>query len=297
MKIILVITDSKRKNLVFISEFFKTLSLQDAINEVSLGKLEDIFVVNNKFGKYLRSAPNTLVKDNLDKLSVSPNEIIAYANHTKHFQSTDAISMYAAQYIASIIELDKPFLETVDGDRELVVRVKDKIISHGNLIIKSAKEFNIDPYLLGAIIIDEIVRMSLFEDISDVFWLDLIGRNVSVGIAQVTVETANNVIKGGVYNPNPEDKKLPFFGNLSKKDRQYLFQYVIQPKYNIHFSAAYIRDIIDFWSSKLDISNRPEILATLYAQGYGDPKIDPEANKRGSQIANEFYSLAQKWLK
>ena len=297
MKIILVITDSKRKNLFFVSDSLELLTLQDMFSEVDSGRIGKIYAVNGTFGKYLRSTPNTSEKDNLDNLSVSAADIIAYANRTKHFKSTDAISMYGEKYIASLLELGKPFLETIDGDKALVVRVKDKIVSHSNIIIKASKEFDIDPYILGAIIIDEIVRMNTFETIEDIFWLDLIGRNVSVGIAQVTLETANNVIKRGLYNPNPEDKKLPFFGNLSKKDRQYLFPYVIQPKYNIRFAAAYVRDIINFWARTLDISKRPEILGTLYAQGYGDPKINPEANKRGSQIANEFYSLAQKWLK
>lgn len=296
MKVILVVTNPEGKNLVFASDSLEILSLQDMLHEVDSRAVKNLFVVESPFGKYIRSVPNTSEKDNLDRLSVSAADIIAYANRTRHFQSTDAVSLYVAQYIASFIDQGKPFIETVDGDKALVADVKDKITVHGNLIIQVANEYNIDPYLLGAIIIDEVVRLAPFEEILDLFLLDLIGRNVTVGIAQVRLETANNVIKKGLYNPNPKDKKLPFFGNLTKRDRQHLFTYVVQSKYNVHFSAAYIRSIINFWASKLDISNRPEILATLYGQGYGNPKTNPIPSKRGSQIANEFYSLAKKWL-
>lgn len=161
---------------------------------------------------------------------------------------------------------------------------------------RMAKEFDIDPYLLGAIIIDEVVRLSPFEDIRDAFLLNLLGRNVSVGIAQVKLETANNVIKKGLYNPNPKDKELPFRGVLSNKDRVYLYPYVVEPKHNIRFAAAYIRDVITVWSKYIDLAGRPEIIATLYSKGYGDPKSNPIASKRGAQIMEEFYALAKKWI-
>ena len=153
----------------------------------------------------------------MDTLSVTVVDIMAYANHTRHFKSTDAISLYTAQYNASILEQDKPFIETVNGDKMFVFSVRDIIKSHSKIILQAAKEFDIDPYLLGAILIDEIVRLSPFEEIRDKFLLQLIGRNVSVGIAQIKLETANDLIKRGLYNPNTDDIKLPFSGNLRKK--------------------------------------------------------------------------------
>lgn len=296
MKITLVVTNSEGKNQVFVSDSLQTTSLEEAIRVADKGLLENVYSVRGKFGAYLRSLPNTSEKDNLDTRSVTAADIIAYANHARHFKSTDAISMYAAQYIASISEQGGPFVETVDGDRALIAIVRDTITPHIKIIKQAAKEFDIDPYLLGAIIVDEVVRLSPFEYIRDVFLLNLLGRNVSVGIAQVKLETANNVIKKGLYNPNSEDKKLPFFGNLKKKDREYLYQYVIEPRQNIRFAAAYVRDVIDVWAKKLDISKRPEIVATLYAQGYGDPKLNPKSNERGEQIAAEFYRLAKRWI-
>lgn len=297
MQIILVVANLRRKNIVFVSKNLQVFSLQDAIRIADKGDLENTYIVDGVFGTHLRSLPNTLEKDNLDARSVTATDIIAYANRTRHFKSTDVLSKYTAHYIASLSEKDGPFIETVDGDTAFVDMVREKVTSHAAMITQAAEEFDIDPYLLGAIIIDEIVRLAPFENICDLYLLNLLGRNVSVGIAQVKLETANNIMKKGLYHPNPKDTNLPFRGNLKNSDREYLYQYIIQPKYNIRFAAAYIRDIINVWAKKLDLSGHPEIIATLYPQGYGKPKTNPKPSKRGTQIATEFYQLAKKWVK
>lgn len=296
MKITLVVTNPSGKNLVFLTNSLHALSLAEAIGKAKTNSFDNLFVVNGTYGEYLRAIPNSSKKDNLDSLSVTASDIIAFANRTRHFQSTDAISLYAAQYIASIIEQGKPFIESVDGDKAFVSIVRDTIKTHSKIILQAAKEFDIDPYLLGAILIDENVRMSPFEEIQDKFLLQLLGRNVSVGVAQVRLETANSLIKNELYNPNPDDAKLPFSGNLRKADREYLYEYVIQPKHNIHFAAAHIRELIKEWSKYIDISGMPEILGTLYHRSYVVPHAHPGPNDRGTQITDEFYPLANKWL-
>lgn len=296
MKIILVATNACSKSQVFVSDSLKALSLQEAFLHADSGTLEDLFIVRGIYGKYLRSAPNALEKDNLDSISVSAIDIIRYANQTKHAQSTDAISNYTARYFASLAEEEGPFLKPVGDHKALIADVKSIFIPHATIIAQAAKEFDIDKYLLGAILIDEIARMNPFEDILELLGLTIIGRNVSVGVAQVKLETANSMIKKGLYHPNPDDKKLPFTGTLSNKDREHLYQYVIEPKYNIRFAAAFIRSVIDVWAKHIDLRERPEIIATLYSKGYGDPKPNPAASERGMQIIKEFYPLAKKWL-
>lgn len=296
MKITLVVTNPSGKNLVFLTNSLHALSLAEAISKAKTTSLDNLFVVNGTYGEYLRAVPNISEKDNLDSLSVTASDIVAFVNRTRHFQSTDAISVYRAQYIASIIEQGKPFIESVDGDKAFVSSVRDVIKSNSKIILQASKEFDIDPHLLGAILIDEIVRLSAFEEIRDKFLLQLLGRNVSVGAAQVKLETANDLIKRGLYNPNPHDKNLPFSGNLRNKDREYLYDYVVDPKHNIRFAAAFIRSIITVWSKYIDLSERPEIIGTLYHQGYGKPKKNPFAIERGEQIADEFYNYAKQWL-
>lgn len=124
----------------------------------------------------------------------------------------------------------------------------------------------------------------------------IVGLNISVGIAQVKIDTANQLIKRSLYNPNPNDKKLPFVGVLSNSDRKYLYKYLIQPKHNIRFAAALIRAFIDDWKKEIDLSEKSEILATLYHLPYRKPHSKPEADKRGNQIAIEFYEYAKKWI-
>jgi len=107
----------------------------------------------------------------------------------------------------------------------------------------------------------------------------VLGANVSVGIAQIKIETANDLTKKDFYNPNPDDKKLPF-KRMSSDNRSYLYSYLVKPKHNISFAGAFIRHVIDFWSSHIDLNERLEIIATLYHIGYGIPKKNPESDKR-----------------
>ncbi|MCR4263557.1 MAG: hypothetical protein NUV98_02455 [Candidatus Roizmanbacteria bacterium] len=55
--------------------------------------------------------------------------------------------------------------------------------------------------------------------------------------------------------------------------------------------------LIKGWSKYIDISGMPEILGTLYHRSYVSPHAHPKPNKRGSQISEEFYALATRWLK
>jgi len=83
MKIILVVTDSKGKNLIFAADTLKAYSLDESVRLVKEGKLESVHAVETGQGAYLRANPNTVEDDNLDTLSIS-----AY----KLFLSLDAIA-------------------------------------------------------------------------------------------------------------------------------------------------------------------------------------------------------------
>lgn len=96
MKITLVITNPSGKNLAFLTDSLHVLSLTEAIGKAKATSLNNLFVVNGTYGEYLRAIPNSSEKDNLDSLSVTAADIMAFANRTRHFQSTDAISLYAA---------------------------------------------------------------------------------------------------------------------------------------------------------------------------------------------------------
>ena len=207
MRIILVATDVNRKNIVFVSDAGRALSLEEAIRLIQAQTLKSTYIVHGKYGEYVRSLPNIALKDNLDALSVSGRDIISYINQTKHAVSTSPISRYLERYLASLDE-GEPFITPIGQEKVLVADVKERFVPHLSLITTVAKEFNIDRYLLGAILIDEIARMRPFEPIFDKLGATIVGLNVSVGIAQVKIDTANQLIKKGLYNPNSNDKKL-----------------------------------------------------------------------------------------
>ena len=295
MRIILVATDVSRKNIAFVSDTGRALSLEEAIRLIQAQTLKSAYIVRGKYGEYVRSLPNVALKDNLDTLSVSGRDIISYINQTKHAVSTPPISRYLERYLASLDE-GEPFITPIGQEKILVADVKERFVPHLSLITTVAEEFNIDRHLLGAILIDEIARMRPFEPIFDKLGATIVGLNVSVGIAQVKIDTANQLIKKGLYNPNSNDKKLPFLGVLSNFKREHLYEYLIQPKHNIRFAAAFVRDLINDWAKKIDLSRRPEIIATLYHLPYRKPHSKPVADERGNQITIEFYGQAKKWL-
>lgn len=296
MKIKLAINDTKGRSVAFVSDTTQLLSIQDAIRLIRSWLLDNVYVVRGSSGEYVRSAANASSTDTIDYLSVSGPGITSYANRIKRISNTQSLDAYLKQYVDSL-KGDGPFLTPVGYFKTLVADVKSHLTPQVPIIIAASEEFSIDTYLLGAILVDEIARMLPFEQIVDFVGAEIVGRDMlSIGIAQVKIETANALIKKGVYNPKPSDKNLPFAGTLSNEDRRYLYKYLIQPKHNIRFAAARIRDLIDEWASIVDISEKPEILATLYSHPYKKPHSNPKSDERGKQIAIEFYRLSKKWI-
>jgi hypothetical protein len=294
MKIILVISDTQRKNLVFVTDTLAVWSLPEAINAIKNGKIASVHTVKTGAGSYLRSHPNTTSKDNLDSLALSSYQLFNAINDAT-FLSVPGLRQYWELYVRSLEELrltDDAFI-WIEGKRRAT---KEYVISllhkHGTIIHNAAVHFDIDPYLLGGIMIDEIARMAPFEEMRDAVASFTVNWNVSVGVAQVKLQTAKGLIRNGYYNPNPEDPRLSQ-EKIGRVPRTYLYHYVVQPEHSIFFSAAKIRSFIDEWAFAVDLRNRPEIIATLYHLSYRKPHDKPVANERGMQIMEEFYPLAK----
>lgn len=293
MDLLLVITDTKRKSLVFISRTLKTFSLSEMVEAIKNSVFERVYIVTGASGTYMRSAPDKTEKNNIDSLSITGTQLALIAQGQA--KSTPAVAWYLEEYLKSLSE-GGPFIEPIDSFKIPRAVVQRVFQAHAPIIAQAAKEFDIDCYTLGAILIDEIARLYPFEPIFEKVSSGIVGRRTTVGVAQVSFETANDMIKKGLYNPNPQDKKLPFTGNLKNVDRVHLYRYMVEPKHSIRFAAAYIRSVITYWSKYVDLSDRPEIIGTLYSKGYGEPKKNPVPNERGKQIAGEFYEYTKKWL-
>lgn len=294
MKILFVVTNTKRKSLFFVTSELETFSLAEIIAAVKKGLFEKVYTVTGTSGTYIRSAPDKIVGNNIDTLSISSSRLVAMMQG--HAKSTVAMRSYIESYIESI-QGGAAHIKPVGSFRITSVVVQKVFQSHASTINKVAKEFDIDQFTLGAILIDEIARLAPFEPILEKLSSGVVGRNTTVGVAQVSLETANGLIKDGLYHPNPKDKRLPIKGSLSNAGRRVLYEYIVQPKHNIRFAAALLRSLIDEWQPVLDISMRPDVLGTRYSRSHEVPSMNPEVTARGKQISREFYGYAKKWLK
>ena len=288
MKIILVVTDSRKKNLIFVTNKFQTLSLDEAINLAKDNKIEGVHVVGRSSSTYLRTDKRVPKSWELESLSI-PGYLL-----TSSPINIPAVNDFLKLYHESLRK-DMNLLRLENGQLAPVEQVKVKLASHRNSIFDAAKKFDIDPYLIGSILIDEIARFIPYENIYEKLKGDVVGFNASVGVGQVKIDTAYGLIKAGYYNPNPNDSKLSF-KRLNQGTRRYLYNYLTDPKHNIFFVAAKIRQLIDEWQKFIDLKKKPEIIATLYSRSYKAPHSDPKPNDRGLQIVEEFYILANEYL-
>lgn len=297
MKIILVATGAKGKNVVFVSDALKVFALGETVRLAKDGNIENVYAVDGRSGAYVRTKPHTNKAERLEQLSVSPHQLFASANDASFAMSTPALARYLKLYERALEEESGPYI-VIGGHRKITKdAAKAKLTSHKGYIFEAAEKFNVDPYLLGAILIDEIARFLPFEGVGEALLVFFVGKNASGGIAQVKVETARGLIQDGYYNPDPGDQMLSV-ERIKKTSRAHLYQYVKEPKYSIFFAAARIRELIDRWKVATDIHERPNIIATLYSftDSKHTPHANPQPSNRGLQIASEFYELAKEWL-
>jgi len=294
MQFILTITNTNRKNLFFIANDSQVFSLLEALSEVFKNNVDNTYIVNRKTGSYLRTKPSVSKENELESISISAPSLFLAIDNTYAVNYPPLLKRYINSYI-NITKDNGSYITPIGGHIALIKNIKRKILDNKKHIFDSADYFNIDPYLIGAILIDEIARLAPFENIIDKIGGSLVGRNISVGLAQIKLQTANDLIIKEIYNPNTKDKKLPFL-KLDNEAYKYLYQYVNNPKHNIFFAGAFIRYTIDFWLAYFDLPKHTEIIATLYHQGYSKPHNNPKPNECGKQIIDEFYPIAKKWL-
>jgi hypothetical protein len=295
MKIVLTATDSRGKNLAFATDSLAAYSLKEAVRLAEKDEIEGVHVVNRRKGKYVRSNPNTVSWDNLDHLSLTIYSIMKAVDDLRHVSGNPGFKRYWKYYTVNLRDLAKKKEDIIyiDGQPRAPKRhVVQRVTSMRKHVHDSAKRFDLDPYTIGAILIDEVTRFTPFEEITDA--VALVGINTSVGVAQVAIRTAKGLIKKGCYNPNPKDRKLSK-ENISKVSSAHLYIYLIQPKHNVFFGAAKMQSDIESWMSRRgeDISGSPEKIGYLYSRGTVDTiRIDSRAKK----IGGEFYKLSRKIL-
>ena len=296
MKIILVVTDSKRKNLVFVSDKLEVFSLDEAVRLAKEGKIEGVHVVKRSTGSYIRTDKRIPKSQELEKISISSFKLFNFINDVEA-KLSEPLTNYLKLYRERLDAAEAPFIQLNWWQVVAKERLKKELQANKDHIFQAAKRFNIDPYLLGAILIDEIARMAPIERLLEPIAIDRVGKNTSIGIAQIKIETARDLIMAGYYNPNVDDPELSK-DRIIDTPKAYIAKYVVDNKHNIFLAAARTRYLIDRWKVAIDISSRLEIIATLYSLNDSEkkPHADPHPNKRGSKIINEFYQLSKKYL-
>ena len=75
MKIILVATGAKGKNVVFVSDTLQAYSLEEAVRLANLKKFENVYAVQGRSGAYLCTRPRVPKSDELERISISSHQL------------------------------------------------------------------------------------------------------------------------------------------------------------------------------------------------------------------------------
>ncbi len=289
MDIILRVMSKPAEKELFIDENLKIYNKEDIVFLVKQKKIDDLYLAKRKGKIYIRSKPNIKTADNISYKTISNTELIAFcknyakANTDKKIKRYDDVCRERRKKNFIIVKDDKGDFTSTKTSDDIETHLK----KHKNIILTASKKQNIDPLLLSAILIDEYCRMG-WDD-----WLDWLGalnvKDTSVGIAQIKLSTAREILKKRYYNPVPG--KITYQSPPAQ-----IWLCLNQPEHSIQFSAAAVRLSIDYWrKKKIDISKQPRILAYLYSYGY-TKDIKGAIVKRCKQISTEFYQMAKSIL-
>jgi len=291
MKIILVISDKTGKNILFILDNLQALSLKEAINMMVRGDISGVHVVGKGGGKYLRSNPNTTKADNLDSIAIP----LASLTQIGMLEKSSVFNKYCKRKEQVLKELEKKGekLIYINGKpKETEKMVVEYLSEYKEIIRSAANDLKVDKYLLGAILIDEYLRLDRVDEWRDK--LAKLGFDTSVGIAQVKISTARDLIQRGFYPADPSDKSIAP-QKINQVSMGYLYDYVNDPRHSVYFAAAKINQIKKDFALTYDM-RKLDIIADLYSRG-SLKKGEVKASPRGKQIATEFIRIAKRVLK
>jgi len=183
------------------------------------------------------------------------------------------------------LKLDIRHSETIAEEK-----ASNIIKKYSNQIKLSAQELSVDPVVVGAVIYQEQSTNVNFVDTLSDYVGGLLSLNTSIGIGQVRVKTAEGLEKH--YSElNFIDKDDSFIdSNMARVEK------LKDPFLNIKYVVAKIHFSLERWrEAGFDLSNKPEILGTLYnIEDVDDPikpHIDSKANEFGKGVGKIMRKL------
>jgi hypothetical protein len=202
--------------------------------------------------------------------------------------------------------LNTPISAYAWADSDEWVLMKEVFTRDQEVINKAAKDAGISPRLILSGVIGEQFRFfssrresfkSYFEPLKILASLS----NTSFGIAGLKPKTV------GIIEDNLKNFKSPFYlgsamehivdynpGADVESERMNRITNAKDPYYSYLYAGLYMREIIAQWQkSGFDISNRPEILSTLYNLGfyYSVPKENPVTGGTVINVNNTDYTF------
>ncbi len=183
--------------------------------------------------------------------------------------------------------------------------LKEAIVKDKDIINKVAKEIDLNSRIIILPLVVEQLR--LYYDQREIFKsvfapLKILGSQsqFSWGIMGIKRETAEQIEENlknkesDFYIGEKYEKLLDFQTTDTGKER---FERIIDENnhyYGYLYGSLYIKQILKQWGKAgFDISNRPEIIATLYNIGFANskPKASPESGGSEIEIKGEKYNF------
>jgi hypothetical protein len=209
-------------------------------------------------------------KDFSEKLDIGIHYVEFYSDKTPTLHS---------------VSFDLTYAET-----KAEIRAANLIKIYSEFIKQAAREFEIYPVMIGAVIYQEQATNFNFIDVLADDIGGILHLNTSIGVGQVRVNTAEAL-------ENLYDKlKLPVEKSLFKDLTPVRAELLKDPEANIRYVAAKINFNQNRWAKAgYNISNKPEIIGTLYNLEDIDnpisPHQNPEANEFGKGVKQNFYKV------
>ena len=186
-------------------------------------------------------------------------------------------------------------LDISESESKAQIRARRIIEEHAGSIKTAAEEFDVDPVIVAGVIYQEQSTNVNFVDTLADYIGGLLFVNTSIGIGQVRVQTAEEL-----------EYKYPQLHPIVKSDHviqsnAVRVEFLKDPLMNIRYVAAKIAFDQERWKEAgFDISDRPDILGTLYnIEDVKNPKKEPHANPDSNDFGKgvaENYDAIKRWL-
>lgn len=161
---------------------------------------------------------------------------------------------------------------------------------YASIIKYTAKEFDVDPVIVGAVVYQEQAENVNFVDTLTDYIGGLLHLNTSIGIGQVRIKTAE-YLERHYPELDPCQENSSFIDYNTAR-----VEWLKDPLTNIRYVAAKIYFSQKRWEEAgFDIKDRSEILGTLYniedVANPINPHDNPEANEFGKGVKKNYKKI------